>query len=212
MPTRYTVKKGDCISSIGESFGFFPDTLWELPENAELREKRENAYVLMPGEDQVFVPDLRPKDISCATGKRHRFRRKGVPERLRLRLLDDQGEPRAQLPYSLTIDGDEQRDKTDEDGLLLAWIPPRALSGELVLDPDGDAPVTHNIKLGHLTPIDDPKGVAARLMNLGYALKDAQGKEDAGAAIGAFQADEGLPVTNEIDEATRARLLERHKS
>ncbi|MFT6452214.1 MAG: hypothetical protein ACJA06_001707 [Halocynthiibacter sp.] len=211
MPTNYTVKKGDCLSSIGESFGFFPDTLWDLPQNAALREKRENAYVLMPGEDQVFVPDLRPKNISCATGKRHSFRRKGVPERLRLRLLDDKGEPRSKLPFSLTIDGNEVSDETDDDGLLLAWIPPRAVSGELVLDPEGE-PETHVLKLGHLTPIDDPKGVAARLTNLGYSLKDAQGKEDVGAAIGAFQADEDLAVTNEINDETRARLLERHKS
>lgn len=211
MPKNYSVKKGDCISSIGESFGFFPDTLWDLPQNAALREKRENPYVLMPGEDQVFVPDLRPKDVSCATGKRHSFRRKGVPERLRLRLLDDAGEPRCQLPFRLTIDGIETRDETDDDGLLLAWIPPQAISGELVLDPDGDAE-THTIKLGHLTPIEDPKGVAARLNNLGYAVKDEQGNEDAAGAIGAFQADEDLPVTNEINDETRARLLERHKS
>ena len=77
MPVVLRVRPGDCIASIASERGFFPDTIWNDPANESLRTLRKDPYVLQP-DDEVVVPDLRPKQVVCATGKRHTFRRRGV--------------------------------------------------------------------------------------------------------------------------------------
>ncbi|MGH7150411.1 MAG: hypothetical protein ACREIU_06930, partial [Planctomycetota bacterium] len=111
MPIRYVVRQGDCIASIAFERGLFPDTVWDDPENAELRRERGDPNILAPG-DVVVVPDKRPKEVPGATESRHRFKRKGVPERLCLRLLRD-GEPRSPVPYSIVLDGHAVEGTTD---------------------------------------------------------------------------------------------------
>jgi N-acetylmuramoyl-L-alanine amidase len=86
----HTVTQGECISSIAERYGLFWETVWNHPNNAELRQQRENPNVLRPG-DVVFVPERREKLESGATDTRHRFLKKGVPAKLRLRLLKEPG-------------------------------------------------------------------------------------------------------------------------
>ena len=72
MPINHQVKQGDCISSIAFENGFFPDTIWNHPSNAELKKKREDPHVLLPG-DMVFIPDKRPKEVSEPTNQVHKF-------------------------------------------------------------------------------------------------------------------------------------------
>jgi hypothetical protein len=86
MPEDYTVEQGDCISSIAFEHGFFWVTLWNHPQNSGLKDRRKDPNVLMAG-DIVFIPDLRPTWVSKPTEARHRFTLKGVPARLRLRLI-----------------------------------------------------------------------------------------------------------------------------
>lgn len=86
MSTEHVAAQGDCIDSIAKKYGFFADTLWQAEENRALRELRKDRNVLMPG-DVVVIPDLRIRTNSVATDKRHTFRRKGVPARLRMKFL-----------------------------------------------------------------------------------------------------------------------------
>ncbi|MGB9698788.1 MAG: LysM peptidoglycan-binding domain-containing protein [Thermodesulfobacteriota bacterium] len=55
MP-EYTVKQGDCLSSIGEKYGIFWEKIWNQPKNDKLKEKRKNPNILYPG-DVIFIPD-----------------------------------------------------------------------------------------------------------------------------------------------------------
>jgi len=83
METDHVVQSGDCIESIAKRFGFFPDTIWEHANNSALRDLRKDPNILHEG-DVVHVPQLTEKEESGANEKKHRFRRKGVPARLRM--------------------------------------------------------------------------------------------------------------------------------
>lgn len=206
----YTVKEGDCLSSIAEAQGFFWETLWNLEENRALRELRENPNVLYAG-DKVFIPEKRQKEESGATAQKHVFRLKGVPVRVVFRLLDLDGNPRGGLPYTLHVDGKKQEGTVPEDGIVSQVVPPTAKVAKLVVhDPDGDEEYVFN--LGHLNPIDTPSGVKARLLNLGFYGGEITGDYDDAArdAIRRFQEFAGLPVTGEMDDATRAALVEKY--
>src|SRR5436190_441453 len=122
MPIRYNVQPGDCISSIAFEHGLFPDTIWDDPANAALKAKRKNPNVLADG-DVVAIPDKRPRTEPVETTKRHTFRRKGVPARLRIRLQEN-GMPLANLAFKLTGSGFEVSGQTDGGGLVDVSIPP----------------------------------------------------------------------------------------
>lgn len=205
MPRRHLVIDGDCIESIAFQYGFFPSTLWDHPDNSELRELRGNPHVLSPG-DEVFIPDLREKEIEAATGKKHRFRRRGVPAKLRVR-LEEGGEPRAGVKYTLQIDGGPTvSGAADQGGLIERWVSPSATGALLSLE-DGEV---YSLRLGRLRPSDDRAGIGARLANLGYG--EIADDDLLASALGEFQRDHGLEETREADESTVERLRSEHGS
>lgn len=209
MPKQYTVKAGDCISSIAFETGFFADTLSELPENANLKQLRKNLNVLQPG-DVVFIPDKREKFHEGKTGARHVFRRKGVPARLSLRILRDDA-PRANVPYTLTIDGRVMSGRTGPKGEIDVTISPNAMSGILKVGPPEDLD-EYNLDLGHLQPADNIAGVQSRLRNLGFHCEGEDGQLGpvTREAISAFQRKHKLPVTGEMDAAFQAKIAKVH--
>lgn len=93
----YVVRTGDCIASIACDHGHVWETLWNEPANAELKSARTDPNVLLDG-DRLTIPALRPRSEARATGQRHRFLRKGVPAKLRLRLLEERSPPPPQQP------------------------------------------------------------------------------------------------------------------
>src|SRR5277367_6669086 len=118
----YVVQQGDCMESIAVNSGFLWQTLWNLPQNAQLKKSRD-PNVLMAG-DRVTIPPIRPRKDARATEARHRFQRNGVPSRLRLRFLDDKKKPRSGLAYVLTVDDKTTRGSLDNDGSLDVPISP----------------------------------------------------------------------------------------
>jgi Putative peptidoglycan binding domain len=211
MATYHEVKPGECIASISTAHGFFRVTLEEHPENAALRERRGDLSFLEPG-DRVFVPDKRLKELDRPTGQRHVFRRRGVPERLRLRALDDDGNPREGVAYELEVDGAAGKGRIGPAGWIEAWISPSAEKAILRIAAPG-GPLTYAIDLGYLRPITDVKGVQARLKNLGFyhGAIDGQLGEATKAAVQKFQEAQGLSSTGELDGATRDALLTRYE-
>ncbi len=202
MAEDYTVEQGDCISSIAFDHGFFWGTLWNHANNAALKQKRKDPNVLMEG-DMVHIPDLTLKEDSAATERKHRFKLKGVPAKLRLQLLLDE-EPRANESYTLYVDQVEKaKGRTDGDGFVEAPVPPNAKQARLLIG-TGDEREEYVMELGTVDPIDTDDGVRERLHNMGYPAS-----EDLGQAIEAFQARERLSVTGKTDDTTRERLKER---
>ncbi len=191
----YVVSSGECISSIAHDHGFFWETIWDLPENSALKQARVNPFVLLKG-DRVTVPDLRPKDESCAAEAKHRFKRKGVPGEIELILTEltsddpapkdyknsSEGEYEVPEPpnlepkpikntnYVLDIDGILKTGKTDSNGKVKASIPPNARAGQIKLRPGQPDELIIPLALGHLDPPTTWAGLAHRLRNLGYTV------------------------------------------
>jgi hypothetical protein len=204
----YVVRPGDCITSIAAAHGHFWQTLWDAPENADLKLTRKDPNVLLTG-DRVFIPELREKRESCGTESKHRFRKKGIPAKLRLRLLLG-SKPRRDLRYTLTIDETTFKGRTTSEGIVEAPLPPHAREGKLVLHaPGGDEIMP--LDLGSVEPIRSVLGVQQRLLNLGIrvTLSDVL-DEQTRRAIEEFRARMGLSAGGEIDDALLGELERAH--
>ncbi len=213
MPsTDHIVQPGECIASIAFQHGFFPDTLWDHPENGELKSLRKDPNVLLGG-DRVAIPELQERTETCAVEKLHRFRRKGVPARLNTRLLRN-GQPRANIRYALEVDGVPIEGTTDGDGWVRQGINPSARRAVLTLFPEGADPESYEISLGGLDPADTITGQKSRLKNLGFFAGEVDGSpcDELTSALSAFQTSQGLDPTGQADAPTIDALKKTHTS
>ncbi len=205
MPT-VTVNRGDSIPSLAHDNGHFWETLWNHGDNAALKALRKTPNILMPG-DEVFVPEIRLKEVHKGTDSTHKFVRRGVPAKIRIQLMM-LGEPRKNEKYTLVIDGVSTEGTADGQGIVEAFITPNAKGGKLILVSTGEE---IPVELGHLNPIDTVSGVRQRLSNLGFECTDGEELDDqAQSAIRLFQAAQGLEKTGKIDSTTRSRIHELH--
>jgi hypothetical protein len=204
---KYTVKQGDCISSIAFKHGLFPETIWNDSKNSNLKQERKDPNVLLPG-DEVYIRDKEGKEESCASEERHRFRRKGVPEILQIQFkIND--EPRANEAYVLEIDGALSEEQTDADGVAEVWIPPNAMKGKISFRDREDE---YELDLGGLDPITEISGVQARLGTLGFydGPVDGEMSDELEQAIRVVQERHNLEPTGKLDEATRNVILDEY--
>jgi hypothetical protein len=205
----HKVEVGDCFSSIADKYGFFWETLWDDPKNVQIRELRGDPNVLLPG-DSVYVPDKREKTEPGETGEVHVFQLQGVPAMLRIQFLDGEGNPRVNVPYTVTVDGKTVSDPgavTDAKGMVICGISPQARQGTLTLG-EGEDKEEFPLQLGHLNPVSTVSGVKRRLYNLGYyeGTIDEQWDDEAKASLMAFQASYGVEPDGELSDGTRELL------
>jgi N-acetylmuramoyl-L-alanine amidase len=203
MP-KLTVRQGDCVSSIALAHGFDPETIWNHPGNAELKQLRRSPNALLPG-DELEVPTPELREDGVATGSVGRFKLTVPPIKLRLRLTSH-GKPRADLPYELILEGEGTlTGTTDGDGWIDQPIPAAATRAMLSLD-DGDE--SYELLLGHLDPHDSTTGIQQRLRALGYYFGRVDGEmgPQTENALRRFQDQHGLAVTGEVDDATSNAL------
>lgn len=208
----HVVRQGESVDSLAVRCGHLPDTIWNAPENRDLKRVRKDPHILMPG-DRLFVPPLEPKEVSVASGSLHRFTVQRPPARLNVQLVDA-GAPRANEPFVLVVDGNaELRGTTDGDGWVDVALPPLARAARLTVG-EGEAAVAYALTFRALDPVTEITGVQARLRNLGYreVPLDGQAGPAMTGALCAFQEANGLSVTGTTDQATRDKLLEKHGS
>ena len=204
---NYEVQEGDCMASIAAAHGFFWQTLWNLPENADLKAARKDPYVLLPG-DQVYIPPKRIEWQPRPTDQRHQFVLKGVPEKVRLVFTDEFDQPLADLPYTLVIDRIHRfTGQTDANGAIEQPIAPDAQKGHIVIGKPGETR-EYPLGLGCLDPIDSITGLQARLQNLGFYDGPIDGRftPQTQTAVMLFQDTYKLEATGKYDEATQAKL------
>jgi Putative peptidoglycan binding domain/LysM domain len=226
---NYIVKPGDCITSIAHAFGFFWQTIWDHPGNADLKRIRKDPNILLPG-DVLTIPPLTLREENKTTDQKHKFVLKGEPARLRLKIMmvdddspagsssdsgfgNDQNlpKPRANQPYTLVLDGTILDGFTDGDGMIDICMPPGTQRGRLTIGPDN---MTIPLQFGSVDPLGELSGIQGRLNNLGFNCGRADGTPSEGtrAALMLFQEVYRLDQTGEPDSATLDKLKEIHGS
>jgi N-acetylmuramoyl-L-alanine amidase len=229
MASYHTVEEGECLASIAWKYGFANHrTIFDDPQNANLKEKRPNPNVLYPG-DRVFIPDKQQKEEPCGTGQQHHFQVDRQQTFLRLRLIDSLGEVFAKKKYILQVGAkysDGTREKsyegtTDELGELKHQIPPDSKHGELkILCKEEEAQevwCTFQLRIGSLHPLEYVSGAEARLNNLGffasYQVEKKPKLSDRGQrALQRFWTAMKWAGSNELDEPTERMLNNAHGS
>jgi len=161
----YTVKPGDYLVKIAKDHGIANwKTIWDHPSNADLRQKRKSPDILMAG-DQLFVPVPAVKKIDLATGTPHQLKVVAPKPRLRIRVLDVDGQPVKNQSCILNVDTPMPM-STDDDGRIDAPLEPdHPPEGELIFTELG---LKYHLFIGGLDPEDAPTGQKHRLNNLGY--------------------------------------------
>ena len=213
MAGNYTIQQGDHLAKIAKGFGFSDwQTIWKHPNNAELKNKRQNPYVLYPG-DSMYIPDRQERQESCSTDKKHTFVTKASHLKLRLTLLDQYEEPIANAACNLIMGARSDTVRTDGSGRIEVSIQPDDHEGMLIIHsetPFSNTPI--HFRIGDLDPLDEISGQVARLNNLGYLAGDPQNAdpETFQSAVEEFQCDNSLTVDGICGPATKAKLKHAH--
>lgn len=225
MGKNHFVAQGEFLAKIARTYGFADyTTIWNAPENKELKEQRKNPNILFPG-DKVFIPDKETKEESRSTEQKHKFELQGEPIQLRIVLMGLKKKPLEGHECTLIVEDDSEDITTQSDGLLKKEISEKAGVGK-VLDRGKPGPEFRTereipFKIGHLDPVDKVPGQQARLNNLGYLAGDPAApagtpeEEEVKfrqfqSAIEEFQCDFGLTVDGICGKKTQAKLVDVH--
>jgi N-acetylmuramoyl-L-alanine amidase len=209
MAQTYKIQDGDHTSGIAARFGFADfRTVWNNPNNAELKKKRVDPHVLMPG-DSLYIPDKQQKTVARPTGRVHTFIVNRQTLFLKIALKDFDDQPIADTECVLEVDGTVFNLKTDSKGRIEQEITTASKTGILKIP---DLEYEFPVKIGYLDPVDEDTGWRARLINLGYHAGPLNGSNKLllKYAVEEFQCDYKLKVTGTLDASTRAKLKEMH--
>ena len=211
----HEVKQGEYMAMIARQYGYTDYLpIWNHGSNAELKNKRKNPQILMPG-DRVFIPEREEKKLSKGTESKYKFWAKRPKLKLRLVLEDLYEKPIADAKCELQIDGTPFQTTTDGSGKIDQEIPFTAGSGQIVVwDPEVTpiAGIGVPLKIGHLDPVEEVTGQKGRLNNLGYYAGEINDKVDMRfrSAVEEFQCEHDLKVDGECGAKTQAKLKQVH--
>ena len=206
----HTVAQGEWIQKIAWDNHFYNwEAIWNHAQNADLKQKRQDPNLLLPG-DNLFIPDLEPKEVAAATDQVHKYVKKAPKMTINITVRDEDEHPLANKPWKLTLDGKDYSGNTDGDGVLKQEVPVPKSNDEGKLVCEG---YQFPIRVGHLNPIDEISGVKHRLANLGFdcGSNDDSITPEFQDALKQFQQHADLDPTGEVNQATRDKLKETHK-
>lgn len=206
----YRVGPGECIASIAFDLGFSQESIWNDPENADLVRKRAGDGNVLAENDVLQIPDREPIWRPCAVNAQHVFKRKSNAEKLLVQFKQN-GKPRSNEAYVLTIEGVIKDGKTDKDGVIDVWVRANAKEGKLRFPANGEEYV---LQLGNLDPASTVAGAKARLRNLGLFAGEVDAEPDSRylVALRSFQRQHKLESEEGLSEATQAKLKSMHGS
>lgn len=206
-PRAYVVRQGDFLSRLAHELGFDAEEAWNDPKNGDLKKKRPNPDMLVPGDVVYFSPkDREWQAVSLGTSKKFEARAPLVTITLCFKHGD---KALANEPYLLEgISGEPGT--TKGDGTLSLKVPMTTRSFVVYLVARGEA---HEVKLGYLDPPETPTGAQMRLAALGVFGRTGgrelvMATEHLAAGVRLFQRMNGLDMTGVLDEATTQKLVE----
>lgn len=205
MAIIHTVKQGENFGLIAKQHNVSDwREIYRHADNTELRQKRPNPNILMPG-DQVVIPELTKPKVIIRSGAHHKFVLTGTNQKLQLRIVDHANKALAGVKTVLTIDGAQKTMMTDKSGLLqveLTKPDTQEIPLDIYLKPDSKSPdYLFMLKLSHLDPHDTLAGLQARLNSLGHDCGVVDGIYGGKTKMGieSFQRTNHLPVTGQAD-------------
>ena len=146
MSKYHVVQQGEHLARIAYDYGFTDyRTIWNHPENAALKQERQNPNVLYPG-DRLFIPDRDLREEQQAIDAKKKYVIGAEPLRLRVRFEKMYEGPVAGTPCELRIGTESVRDTTDGGGRAQFEIP-ATLEGasfhlsDKIAAKDGDVPL-----------------------------------------------------------------------
>lgn len=209
----YVIKQGDYLLKVAHLLGFDADEVWNA--NAELKALRKDPSLLKAG-DVLFVPDEPKPKLRLNKEETNAFVARVPAVKLALHVAEE-GEPLKNEKYVIEGLGDESERVTDGEGKLELTVPVHVREVIVRFVKTGKR---MKLAVGELDPPDTPSGARMRLTSLGFYGAKLTGKDQYVAhdeealaqAVRAFQASKDLPVTGELDAATRDALVAEHGS
>jgi hypothetical protein len=206
----YVIKQGDYLAKLAFAMNFKAEDVWNDPKNAELAGKRD-PNMLLPG-DVLWVPDEPPPPKPMQGGTANDYSADVPKTKLRLVFGDERG-PFVAEPYELKGVPDAQPGQTGASGEVELEVPVTLREFELLMT---KRKITYCLHVGNMDPIEEPAGVRKRLRNLGYwhghGMDEAEMKQADCTAIAAFQRDNGIEPSGQLDDATKSALMTSHGS
>ena len=209
MGTSHTVQQGEHLTRIARQYGFLSyETIWNHPDNADLKQLRNTPNVLAPG-DVLQIPDKQVRTESRATGSSHTFKVPARQLKLRIVVTDLHLRPLANTDCDFELEGQKKKVTTNGSGLIEETIPATAEIGDLGV---ADLAFDSQFKVGHLDPVDGESGQVGRLANLGYYRGSLNkiDEDELRSAIEEFQCDQKLKVTGICGPETQDKLKAVH--
>jgi N-acetylmuramoyl-L-alanine amidase len=139
--------------------------IWDHPNNADLKSKRENPNVLFPG-DLLYIPDRKVGQYSRSTDRKHKFVLKRKPLKLRLTLTDQYEKPISNTAFVLSVDSNSYNLTSDGQDKIEQEIPCAAQRAMLPIPNTEETPhkgLSIPIKIGHLEPRREYLGTAGAI-------------------------------------------------
>jgi Putative peptidoglycan binding domain len=212
----YVIKQGDYLIKLAHILSFDADEVWNHGKNAELKRKRTNHNVLVPG-DILYIPEDPPKKNRFTAASTNTFA--AFVPRIAVKVaMNMAGKPMKGETYVVRGIGEDEKEKTtDAQGNVEFQASVHVRDVEVHFPKRN---LTRTIAVGGLDPIEEPSGLKMRLTHLGfYTAQPAPGGGYPGrddnrleAAVFAFQTANQLPATGECDDATKAAILAAHGS
>jgi hypothetical protein len=186
----YVIKQGDHLALLAYRFGFDADTVWNDPQNAQLRQAghlSQDPNVLYPT-DMLYIPyPTPPATHSLEPGTTNSFVSTPPTVTLTLKFPDAS---LASQPFSVPELVQLTGLTTDGSGTATLTIPVTLETFTVVFTESNE---TFAFLVGHLDPIDTLSGVFQRLQNLGYIAPsttfDSSNLNLVRAALRDFKAD-----------------------
>ncbi len=211
----HVVAQGEYLAKLAFVHGFDADQVWNDPKNQELKERRLDPNVLAPG-DVLHIPAKKQEGKPIQKGQSNRYDVKVPTVKVDLLFRDgDQSLANEAAEVDGLGDPDPDAPRSTDGGGKLSLDVPVTVRELFVTFPKRERLAMHFF-VGDVDPVSEGTGVAQRLVNLGYlpAYFDDDPDQEGDLvkkALAAFQAENGMEPTGEVDDATRNALRDGHQ-